>query len=582
MDTEQGVMVMLEELKKADVIAVDLEHHDMHSYVGLVSLMQISTRDKDWIVDTLKPWRENLSVLNEVFTDPNILKVFHGSTMDMIWLQRDLGLYVVGLFDTYHAAYALSFPKKSLKYLLERFAQFDAQKVYQMSDWRIRPIPPEMLDYARSDTHYLLNVFDQIRNLLVEASSPDNNLIDYVLEQSKKEALQRYERPVYDREHGLGPIGWYGPLARRSVRFTNEQFAVYRALHEWRDNVARQTDEGVGATLSINSLFNIANAMPTTAPALFAAANPISRAVKERQKDILELVKKAKDEGREGPSLLEVIRENDALLGPAKSRRRAIAEEKTEKDAVANTTGNLDPVVTVDSLASRTLSSQLWGPTMPSTERNAEELRTKAINSVISRIIPIPSSAQLANSLSSTTIETTSPTQPTATTTAVPTPSEPEDNPNTVFTIRDLGTPTPRNSHHDALAEGKEEVAINIGADGLTKTERKARRKEEKRLKKAAQDLSSASSTDLANGNTTTTAVGAKEEMKLQPFDYASAPSVLHAASNEDEAGGRRRRDKGDNKKRPFDPYAKAMDTTKGVKRSKKDGGGGKSFTFRS
>jgi len=66
---------MVSELKAAKEIAVDLEHHDMHSYIGLVSLMQISTRDKDWVVDTLKPWRNQLQVLNEVFADPEILKV---------------------------------------------------------------------------------------------------------------------------------------------------------------------------------------------------------------------------------------------------------------------------------------------------------------------------------------------------------------------------------------------------------------------------------------------------------------------------------------------------------------------------
>lgn len=74
-DTFEGVLEMLAELKKSEEIAVDLEHHDARSYVGLVSLMQISNRHKDWIVDTLKPWRQNLQVLNEVFADPNITKV---------------------------------------------------------------------------------------------------------------------------------------------------------------------------------------------------------------------------------------------------------------------------------------------------------------------------------------------------------------------------------------------------------------------------------------------------------------------------------------------------------------------------
>lgn len=74
-DTPEALEAMLVELRKAKEIAVDLEHHDIHSYVGLVSLMQISTRNQDWVVDTLKPWREDLQILNEIFADPHIIKV---------------------------------------------------------------------------------------------------------------------------------------------------------------------------------------------------------------------------------------------------------------------------------------------------------------------------------------------------------------------------------------------------------------------------------------------------------------------------------------------------------------------------
>jgi exosome complex exonuclease RRP6 len=74
-DTPEALAEMLEELKKAKEIAIDLEHHDTRSYVGIVSLMQISTRNRDWIVDTLKPWRRRLECLNEVFADPKIIKV---------------------------------------------------------------------------------------------------------------------------------------------------------------------------------------------------------------------------------------------------------------------------------------------------------------------------------------------------------------------------------------------------------------------------------------------------------------------------------------------------------------------------
>jgi len=72
--SEASLAEMLNDLKQAKEIAIDLEHHSDRSYIGFVCLMQISTREKDWIVDTLK-LREELQCLNEVFADPNIIKV---------------------------------------------------------------------------------------------------------------------------------------------------------------------------------------------------------------------------------------------------------------------------------------------------------------------------------------------------------------------------------------------------------------------------------------------------------------------------------------------------------------------------
>lgn len=58
--------------------------------------------------------------------------------MDIIWLQRDLGLYVVGLFDTFYASTTLQYAGKSLAFLLKKFVDFDADKKYQLADWRLR------------------------------------------------------------------------------------------------------------------------------------------------------------------------------------------------------------------------------------------------------------------------------------------------------------------------------------------------------------------------------------------------------------------------------------------------------------
>jgi exosome complex exonuclease RRP6 len=74
--TPAQLNTMLDKLRQAQEIAIDLEHHSYRTYRGFLCLMQISTREEDWIIDLLEPdLREEVGILNEVFTDPKIVKV---------------------------------------------------------------------------------------------------------------------------------------------------------------------------------------------------------------------------------------------------------------------------------------------------------------------------------------------------------------------------------------------------------------------------------------------------------------------------------------------------------------------------
>ena len=76
--TPEDLAQLLPKLQQAPEIAVDLEHHSYRSYYGFVCLMQISTREEDFIIDALA-LREELEDLNEIFVDPTIVKAryFH-------------------------------------------------------------------------------------------------------------------------------------------------------------------------------------------------------------------------------------------------------------------------------------------------------------------------------------------------------------------------------------------------------------------------------------------------------------------------------------------------------------------------
>jgi exosome complex exonuclease RRP6 len=68
--------------------------------------MQVSTRTDDFIIDTIA-LKNEMHTLADIFANPNIVKVLHGSDQDVEWLQRDFGLYIVNMFDTGQAARVL-------------------------------------------------------------------------------------------------------------------------------------------------------------------------------------------------------------------------------------------------------------------------------------------------------------------------------------------------------------------------------------------------------------------------------------------------------------------------------------------
>ena len=52
-DSEEKLSDLKRKLEASKEIAVDLEHHDHRSYQGFTCLMQVSTREEDFIVDTM-------------------------------------------------------------------------------------------------------------------------------------------------------------------------------------------------------------------------------------------------------------------------------------------------------------------------------------------------------------------------------------------------------------------------------------------------------------------------------------------------------------------------------------------------
>ena len=155
-------------LGQAKIIGVDLEADSMYRYFEKVCLLQIATESASYIMDPLA--LRDLSALHPVFSNPRIRKVFHGADYDIRSLYRDFRIEVETLFDTQLACKFLGLRETGLEALLRSRFQVELNKKYQRADWSLRPLPPEMVEYAAMDGMYLIPLARMLEKELEEKS----------------------------------------------------------------------------------------------------------------------------------------------------------------------------------------------------------------------------------------------------------------------------------------------------------------------------------------------------------------------------------------------------------------------------
>eukprot|EP01028_Stygiella_incarcerata_P002387 TRINITY_DN1445_c0_g1_i2.p1 TRINITY_DN1445_c0_g1~~TRINITY_DN1445_c0_g1_i2.p1 ORF type:complete len:824 (-),score=209.04 TRINITY_DN1445_c0_g1_i2:93-2564(-) len=328
-----GALRQLEEcLEKEDMFAIDLENHSFRSFQGYLCLMQISTRNQDFLVDVIE-LRSHMQVLLPSFTNPHILKVLHGCDHDVQWLQRDFGLYLVHVFDTGQAARVLGFPSFSLAYLLDHFCHRKVDKKYQLADWRIRPLSHEMTQYAREDSHYLLYIYDRFTNLL----DPDQAVDVFV--RSRDICLRRYEKTLFTETSHMS-------VYRKFPKFVDKaNLLVFRKLFQWRDRLARAEDESTGNVLPNKLLYRFASEIPGTVKHLLSLCPSfVPPFVRQRSKELVELIKSAVVESCQLVGSMDALDEmaEDEMTKDPSMNLRLDYEHSQSHASTAVTAGEID------------------------------------------------------------------------------------------------------------------------------------------------------------------------------------------------------------------------------------------------
>ncbi len=266
-------------LRTAPLLAVDTEAASFHRYTDRVYLLQISSRDETAVVDPLAV--ASLAPLAEVLADPAVEIVFHDADYDLRLLDREYGYRANNIFDTRIAAQLLNEPGVGLAALLEKYLDVRLDKRFQRADWSARPLSPEMLAYAASDTRHL----PELRDILKAQ-----------LEARGRLTWAEEEFGLLNDTRWSPPDGEPAYLRLKGAKaLKGRELAILRELFEWREGVAQRSDRATFRVLNNEPMLLMARQAPADLAALKTIPGIGGDQAERRGREILAAVKRGQE-----------------------------------------------------------------------------------------------------------------------------------------------------------------------------------------------------------------------------------------------------------------------------------------------
>lgn len=268
---------LAEQLSHQPLIAVDTESNSLYAYRERVCLIQMSTREQDFLIDPLAV--KDLSPLAPLFADPQIEKVFHAAEYDIMCLKRDYGFTFANLFDTMVASRIIGRKQIGLGNLLGEYFGVEVNKRFQRADWSRRPIPRDQLNYAQHDTHYLPALRDILSELLQQ-------------QQRFQEAQEVFADlgAIPAAVHTFDPDGFWRIHAAREL--SPREMAVLKELFLLRDKIAQQRNYPPFKVVNDETLITVVKKMPANEAALYTIEGLNDRLIERQGTAILEAIQR--------------------------------------------------------------------------------------------------------------------------------------------------------------------------------------------------------------------------------------------------------------------------------------------------
>lgn len=234
-------------LKKQKIIAIDCEFIREKTYYPIPCLIQVGYEDGAYLIDPMAKEMDYESFFS-LLQNKKILKVFHSGRQDIEILYNLSGAIPTPVFDTQIAAQACGLGEAvSYENLVRVYCGIELDKSCRLTNWQLRPLSAEQLEYAAGDVTHLIKCYKQIAAYLKEnkrESWIEEDMADLV-------DIAHYEQNPADAWLRIRHNG-------HSLPFLN----ALKALAEWREKMAQERNISRQTIIKDETLINIATAFP--------------------------------------------------------------------------------------------------------------------------------------------------------------------------------------------------------------------------------------------------------------------------------------------------------------------------------
>lgn len=230
-------------------LAIDTEFMRIDSFYPKVALFQISDGSGNFLIDPLSinDWEK----FKALMLAPEIIKIFHSCSEDLLVFIRQFGLLPSPIFDTQLAnAFLNQGFGLSYQNMIAEQLGIDVPKGETRSNWLQRPLSAQQLDYAALDVAYLPEIYSRQQEQLTQVDR-----LAWVNEDCQRLRSNYKEELAQDFSETYRNIS-------SAWQLDGKQLNILKSLAEWREKRARQRDKPRNWIVKDKELVTIAKNIP--------------------------------------------------------------------------------------------------------------------------------------------------------------------------------------------------------------------------------------------------------------------------------------------------------------------------------